>query len=252
MPNDGASHDYQRAIERLWGESNAPKRGPKPSLTVEQIAWAAIAIADNEGLGAVSMQRVARECGVTTMALYRYVPGKTELVALMLDIGLGAPPTLDDVSDGWRPQLEAWSMRLWAIFQQHPWSLAATAPLRLMGPNELGWFDVAVNALSGTSLRANEVVQAIITVLLHIRGMAYYAIDSVESDKQRQSAEEGWETALIGVLRKHHEQLAALAAAEAAGAFKATDKDGLAFGLRLVLDGIGVRIAERAAERQAQ
>lgn len=244
-PQDGASEDYQRIIDLLWGESSAPRRGPKPSLNVEQIAWAAIAIADSEGLDAVSMQRVAGECGVTTMALYRYVPGKGELVALMLDIGLGAPPHLDETPGGWRPRLEAWAGRLWATFQQHPWSLAATAPVRLMGPNELGWFEKAVDALSGTGLDAQEMVQAVITVLLHVRGMAYYAIDGIDG---RLGAIEGaWGAALAGITRKYHDVLPALAAAASAGAFSASNEDEMIVGLSLVLDGIGMRIAERAA-----
>lgn len=248
-PQDGASEDYQRIIDLLWGESSAPRRGPKPSLNVEQIAWAAIAIADSEGLEAVSMQRVAGECGVTTMALYRYVPGKGELIALMLDIGLGAPPHLDATAGGWRPRLEAWAGRLWATFQQHPWSLAATAPMRLMGPNELGWFEVAVNALSSTGLDAREMVQAVITVLLHVRGMAYYAIDSI--DGQRDAFEGAWGAALAGILRKHRDDLPALATAASAGAFGASNEDEMIVGLTLVLDGIGMRIAERAAGHDA-
>src|SRR5258707_1378038 len=106
MPTDDAPGDYRRTIELLWGERSEPRRGPKPSLSVEQIARAAGAVADAEGLEAVSMQRVAQECGVTTMALYRYVPGKAELIALMLDIGLGPAPHLDEVPGGWRPRLE--------------------------------------------------------------------------------------------------------------------------------------------------
>lgn len=247
MPGEGAIEDYQRISDLLWGERNAPRRGPKPSLNVERIVWAAIAVADSEGLDAVSMQRVAHECGVTTMALYRYVPGKAELIALMLDIGLGAPPHLDDLPGGWRAQLEAWAGRLWAIFQEHPWSLAATAPVRLMGPNELGWFDVAVNALSKTGMPADEVVQAVITILLHVRGMAYYAID--RSERQPQASVQGWQNALAEILRRHRDELPALAAAASAGAFDASSGDEMATGLRLVLDGIGIRIAERSAGR---
>lgn len=250
MSDEGALKDDQRILDLLWGERAAPKRGPKPSLTVERIARAAAAVADTEGLDAVSMQRVAQECGVTTMALYRYVPGKAELIALMLDIGLGPPPDLDHVPGGWRPQLESWAARLRAIFQAHPWSLAATAPLRLMGPNELGWFEVAVRALSATGLPAAEVVPAIITVLLHVRGMAYYAVES--SARPGQSSVGMWGALLLGPLRTHADALPALASAAAAGAFSAPRGDEADSGLRLVLDGIALRVAEHAAMRQPQ
>jgi AcrR family transcriptional regulator len=243
MPNTATPEEYRRTLELLWGTADAPKRGPKPSLALDRIVRVAGAIADREGLDAVSMQQVARECGVSTMALYRYVPGKAELVALMLDIGLGAPPRLDDLPGGWRARLEAWAARLRAIFQEHPWSLAATAPPRLMGPNELGWFEVAVSALADTGLRPDERVQAVIAVLLHVRGMAYYALDSMD---WRQGAGDRWETGFVELVQQHSERLPAVAQAAAAGAFAAPADPGLDVGLSLLLDGIGLRIAARA------
>lgn len=74
------------------GRGSPVHRGPKPALTPEAIARAAIAIADAEGLEAVSLQRVAAEFGFTTMALYRYVPSKTALIALMIDNVTDRPP----------------------------------------------------------------------------------------------------------------------------------------------------------------
>src|SRR5580693_8990221 len=80
------------ALDLLWGTAQRPRRGPRPSLSLEQIVTEAIALADAEGLANLSMQHVAERLGCAKMALYRYVPGKTELVALMVDAGLGDPP----------------------------------------------------------------------------------------------------------------------------------------------------------------
>jgi len=80
------------AIALLWDRPATPRRGPKPALNLEAIAEAGIGVADADGLAAVTMQRVAAALGVTKMALYRYVPGKAELVALMIDMGLGEAP----------------------------------------------------------------------------------------------------------------------------------------------------------------
>src|ERR1700742_4126867 len=96
----------------LWHDRAKPTRGPKPALTLEQIADAAIAIADAEGLAAVSMQRVAADLGYTKMSLYRYLPGKAELVSLMLERGVGEPPAL--TAGGWREALTEWSRLLLA------------------------------------------------------------------------------------------------------------------------------------------
>src|SRR6266496_1701688 len=100
------------SIELLWGLRTPPSRGPKPALTVERIAQAAIEIADADGFAAVSMQRVASHLGFTKMALYRYVADKAELLAIMIETAAGEPPDLGRVSGGWRPKLEEWAHRL--------------------------------------------------------------------------------------------------------------------------------------------
>jgi AcrR family transcriptional regulator len=84
----------------LWRPRTDGSRGPKPALTLDGIADAAITVADAEGLAAVSMQRVAADLGFTKMALYRYLPGKAELVALMVERALGGPPDL--TGQAWR------------------------------------------------------------------------------------------------------------------------------------------------------
>lgn len=83
--------DQAGCVEVLWGPGPRPTRGPKPALSLERIARAGIEAADSDGLAAISMQRVAERLGFTKMSLYRYVPGKAELIALMTDTAIGAP-----------------------------------------------------------------------------------------------------------------------------------------------------------------
>jgi AcrR family transcriptional regulator len=237
--DDDAGGGSTRGIDLLWGEAGRPSRGPKPGLTVRRIALAAIAIADAEGLAAVSLQRVAGEVGVTTTALYRYLPGKTELINLMIDMGIGEPPDLDRMPGGWRPKLEEWARRLWAILHAHPWASQASAQVRPMGPNELGWLESAIGALTGTGLTAGELFDAAAVLSGHVRSMA---------QAQQQATGEQWEPAITRVLQKHGDRYPAMMAAIGSGALSPSDNDGLEFGLRCVLDGLGVLIAERAAE----
>lgn len=103
--NRSGVEDQAGTVALLWGARPQPTRGPKPALSLERIAQAAVQVADADGLAAVSMQRVATELGVTKMALYRYVPGKAELIALMVDTAAGQPPLLDRGAGGWRAQL---------------------------------------------------------------------------------------------------------------------------------------------------
>src|SRR5438105_13318066 len=121
VKDGGAFGDLTASVELLWGPGKRPSRGPKPGLSLERIVLAAIAIADAEGLSAVSMQRVAAECGFTTMSLYRYVPSKNELLDLMIDTAVGQPPKLHEIPGGWRPKLAEWAWQTWSGFHQHPW-----------------------------------------------------------------------------------------------------------------------------------
>jgi AcrR family transcriptional regulator len=249
MPKQEVFDAQKRSMDLLWGEKRESSRGPKPGLSIHQIAWAAISVADAEGLEAVSMQRVAHECGVTTMALYRYVPDKAGLLALMIDIGIGAPPALDSIRGGWRPQLEEWARRLWVTFHDHPWSLGATAPVRLIGPNELGWLEAAISALSGIGLTGREMVDAVDAILVYVRNRAYHSTNMAL--KRQSSAEEGWESVMARILSKHSDRFPAVVATGILGTFDNSERETLEFGLRLVLDGLGVRIAERPVRHKA-
>src|SRR3954470_3132103 len=156
------THDPQGGtVELLWGLRERPTRGPKPALSIERIAAAAVAVADAEGMAAVSMQRVASELDFTKMSLYRYVTGKDELIAAMIEAAVGEPPDLSEVPGGWRGRLEEYARRLWATWQRHPWLPGATVGQhRIMGPREVGWSEAAVGALDGTPLRGSERLDA--------------------------------------------------------------------------------------------
>ena len=75
--------ELPRAVALAWGVAANPQRGPKRELSIERIVDAAVELADAGGLAAVSMSAIAGEFGVTSMALYRYVSAKDDLVMLM-------------------------------------------------------------------------------------------------------------------------------------------------------------------------
>ena len=81
--------DFRRSLELLWGWQEPGRRGPKQRLSTDEVVAAAIAIADSEGLAALSMRRVSEAMGVSPMALYTYVPSKAELVDLHVRPGAG-------------------------------------------------------------------------------------------------------------------------------------------------------------------
>jgi AcrR family transcriptional regulator len=225
--------DLRAGLALLWGEQDRPTRGPKPSLTPHRIAAAAAELADAEGLDAVSMNRVAAGFGVSAMALYRYVPGKSELVELMVEAVLAEVPDLSPAGPGWRPRIEEWARRSWAVYRAHPWLLAATAMRRqMMGPNQLGWLDAALAALAPTGLPAAQQHRVFVLVAGLVRNIAQQHAD-FDADHDREFGR------LTGeLLTRHADRFPALTKAIADGAFAPDAGDPLAFGLDRILDGV--------------
>ncbi|MDH6123476.1 TetR/AcrR family transcriptional regulator C-terminal domain-containing protein [Kitasatospora sp. GP82] len=227
------ARDLRAGVALLWGEQDQPTRGPKPSLTPHRIAEAAVAIADAEGLDAVAMSKVAAEFGVSAMALYRYVPGKAELVQLMVESVLAPAPDLSAVGEGWRPQIIEWARRSAKIHRSHPWLLAATAMRRqLMGPNQLAWLDAALAALEPAGLTAAQQHRVFVLVAGLVRTLVQQQLDFDEEHSQE------WIRLTGELLGRHADRFPALTRAIAAGAFAPDTVDPLEFGLDRILDGV--------------
>ncbi|ARZ66163.1 TetR family transcriptional regulator [Streptomyces albireticuli] len=234
--------EWAETVRILWEPPVKPRRGPKPALNLDRIARAAIEIADAEGLAALSMQRLAELIGFTKMSLYRYVPGRAELVALMVDTAIGEAPAEDTGQDGWRERLGAWSHRLVAVFQEHPWLLDATIGTRVMGPRELGWMERALAALDGTGLSGAERMDAVVLLTSHVRGIAQQSrAAGPAGGPEKQLA------AVLGrLMDEHGERYPALGAALASAAAPGEQDQALEFGLQRILDGLEALIARRA------
>src|ERR1700744_2604797 len=115
-----------RSLARLWGAvapDGPPRRGPKPKHSVEAVVQAAIALADAEGLEALSMRRVAEMLRLSPMSLYTYVPSKAELLDLMLDHVVGEIEEPKPGAGDWRAQVTQLARQRWLMAQRHPWIL---------------------------------------------------------------------------------------------------------------------------------
>lgn len=255
----GADEQWSAAVRLLWGPPVRPKRGPKRGLTLEGIAEAGVVLADAEGLAGVSMQGVAGRLSVTKMALYRYVPGKAELVALMVESAMPDPSVLDGraAGEGWRERLEAWARALLAGFRAHPWLLEATVGARVMGPGEVGWMEHALAALDGCGLSGSEAIDSVVLLSGHVRGIAEQeratgaggSGGSGETGGSGGTMGEGPDaqltSALGEVMRVYGERYPALGAALASVAEQGGQDQALDFGLERILDGLGLLIAGR-------
>jgi len=134
----------------IWARPEPRGRGPRFSR--DQIAAAALAIADQDGIDAVSMRNVAAKLGAGTMTLYNYVQTKDELVALM-DDALMAEALVPEGQrpDSWRGAIAAIARRTWAVLLRHPWAVVSLQGAQL-GPNTMRHFEQCLAALADTGL----------------------------------------------------------------------------------------------------
>lgn len=258
VPERGGYPDLGRSIELLWGAGERPGRGPKPGLSVDRVVRAAIEIADTEGLAALSMRRVAESLGFTTMSLYRYVPGKAELVDLMLDTVVGKPSAARPAAADWRVELAQWARAHLAIFHRHPWALQVVVASPPMGPNNLAWFEAGLRALSATTLTEVEMIYAVLLVNNYVRGAAQVAVGPAQAEKYTGINTQEWGDVYGRFLEQvvDASRYPTLARLVSSGAFAAPDEqseqasdEDFEFGLDRVLDGIEALVRSRAGHR---
>jgi AcrR family transcriptional regulator len=240
--------DPARTLALLWRTPQRPSRGPKPGLTVDQIVEAAIALADAEGLAALSMRRVAEALGVGTMTLYRYVPGKAELIDVMFDRVCGEEALPDGELGGWRAKLELFARESWKTYQRHPWVLQVAKSRPPLGPNVIAGFEAALRAVDGIGLTASEMVATVELVGGFVRGVAQGAIEAAQAERQTGVSDEQWwsERASFWDTYFSASRYPTISSVYAAGAYDAPE-DSFEFGLQRVLDGLAAFLAARAA-----
>ncbi|MGA9671973.1 MAG: TetR/AcrR family transcriptional regulator [Terracidiphilus sp.] len=229
-----------------WARKPPPSRGPKPSLSPSEIAQAAIQIADEQGLQAVTMQSVAQKVGVTTMALYRYFPGKSQLLALMIDSAGDGPANFGRSTSSWKTRLKTWVRRCLAIYRSHPWFLEATSTRGgQMGPNELGWMEAALAMLAESGLKPRDQHHAFLALIGHVRGHATFQ----QIGAQHESTH-SWTDDLAKLLKLEPDRYPALVQALETGQFFKDPDGAFDFGLDCILEGIDARVSRHKTRSQ--
>ncbi|HYW26844.1 MAG TPA: TetR/AcrR family transcriptional regulator C-terminal domain-containing protein [Terriglobales bacterium] len=240
--------------DRRPARTSPPQRrqgAPEGTLTSERIAAAGVAIADGEGLSAVSMRRVASELGVATMSLYRHVRDKDDLLLRMLDAVLGEWRLPEDPPAAWRPRVEIAARLFWDACRRHPWlapALSITRPQPVAAGLPFAEFLLAT--LDGLGLDHQTTFTAYITLVNYVRGTAMNLEMEAEAEAATGVDNEEWLDA----------QEPALRAIVTAGRFPVFTRfisqeydfslDGLfEFGLGRLLDGLAALVAEGAPGR---
>jgi AcrR family transcriptional regulator len=245
---DPSEHGLPTGVAAAWGLREPAAKGPRPKLRLDAIVAAGIAAADADGLGAVSMGRVARDLGYSTMSLYRHVDSKEDLLTLMLDAALGelAPAA---AGEDWRAGLARWARATVAAMRAHPWSTQVPITGPPLTPNAIAWFEDALRSLRGTGLEEAE--KASVVMMLsgyarnHVMLMAEVAAHFLAPAPTPHEAMRGYSDTVRRLTAA--ERFPALHAMLDAGVFDRADppEEEFEFGLARILDGVAALLERR-------
>ncbi|MEU2787361.1 TetR/AcrR family transcriptional regulator C-terminal domain-containing protein [Streptomyces sp. NPDC007100] len=181
------------------GSPGGPRRhsdghGPAHGLSRDRIVRAGIRIADAEGLHSLSMRRVAAEFGASSMALYRHVANKDELVLLMADATFAEVALPDPGPEHWRDRMEAGARLQWDLYQRHPWVaqyLSLTRPQPM--PHAMVVMEWTMARLTGFDPMAT--LRLALTLINHVRGTAVALEQDTEAEQLTGMDQQQWMTA---------------------------------------------------------
>ena len=225
------------------------RRGPGRSVSVDAVVDAGIALADAEGLAAVTMRAVAERVGVSTMSVYTYVPGKAELLDLMVDrlyLRMHRPSWRIRT---WRRRLERVAETNRALFAEHPWLTEVVVLSRPpLGPGVMAKYEHELAALDGTGLDDVTLDAALAHLLGFVQGHARAAHDAARARRDTAMSDASWWEANQPLLERVLDRTAfpravriGAAAGEAHGSSWSAEH-AWRFGLARTLDGLAALI----------
>lgn len=222
---------------RTKGASRSQRAGPKKGgkrrpLTLEAIVDTAVRIADEEGLDAVSIRRVAAELDARPMSLYDHIPSKDDLISEMANKVVAEVLLERPIPDDWREALTKISQRLYATLVGHAW-LPMVLPRRpRLGPNEAKQAEQLATAMASVKLDPAEIWTLVATVNDYVLGHSLRAALAPQGIDLEEAIPTGdlVETPELAALPDWLRTRASVERFEA--------------GLRIVLDGIEQRIVE--------
>ncbi|MCJ0906331.1 TetR/AcrR family transcriptional regulator [Rhodococcus sp. ARC_M6] len=156
MTQSGMEQPHTTVWERSYG-----KRGPAPAHSRNDVADAAIELANEGGLSAVSTRRIAQKLGVSQSALYRYVAGHDEVFDLMVDAAAGEID-LDVALRGEAiDDLTALAARARSVHVRYPWLLDIPVEAMRVGPRGIDFLEYALRAMAVVEVPGPVKLQAI-------------------------------------------------------------------------------------------
>lgn len=208
---------------------------PRSPLTRERVLRAAVALADEGGIEAVSMRRLGQELGVEAMALYRHVRNKEELVDGVIDLVVGeiVPPKFDG---DWRSAMRKLSLAARGVMLRHAWAPSLIVDRPTIGPATLGHIERVMAILRDGGFSLDMAHHALHVLGSRILGFTQDPFNDAADPRPDPETAAG----VARVLAISYPNLGELALDAAhSGALRGCDDDfEFAFSLDLILDGL--------------
>jgi AcrR family transcriptional regulator len=231
---------------RAHGGRPAPRAR---TLSQADIVAAAVAVADAEGTGAVSMRRIARDLRVGAMSLYWHVESRDELHRLMTEAVQGEIEAPEPSGD-WRADLTAYARNTRAALHRHPWAIDYLGAGPPTGPNDARNADRLIGSIEGLGLDLTSTMWTLMTVGTYVTGSTLREIQEMRWHQAEAETSERMTEQEAAAAREAFRQVVVSGAyPNIARVFDAQiDPDSpesrdarFEFGLDCVLDGIAVR-----------
>ncbi|HIY65705.1 MAG TPA: TetR/AcrR family transcriptional regulator [Candidatus Agrococcus pullicola] len=184
-----------KTLALLWGMTpqSAPRKGPARSLTVEQIVQAALELADDLGIDAVTMRAVANRVGVSAMSIYTYIPGKPELLDLMVDTLYAGLPRASWGNDSWRDRAQQVAESNRELLRQHPWMTEIAALSRPpLGPGVMAKYEHELAVFDTTDLSDTDIDAALSYLLGFVQSHCRSARDAERATTDSAMTDAQW------------------------------------------------------------
>ncbi|TDC34109.1 TetR/AcrR family transcriptional regulator [Micromonospora sp. 15K316] len=132
----------------MFRRSARGSRGPAPAHSRDDIVTAAIAIADADGLAAVSMRAVAARLETGAASLYRYLSSRDDLLDLMADRVAAELRPYPEPDGDWLDTLVRMARAQRAVHERHPWLFELSQRASAVGPEALAFFDACLKVMA--------------------------------------------------------------------------------------------------------
>lgn len=254
MPSRTSQGDPVKTLALLWRDRagavpQPPRKGPRQRLDVDAVVAAAIALADEAGLEALTMRALAERLAVSPMTLYTYVPGKAELLDLMVDsLYLAMPRPALPPPKRWRQGVRAIADQNRALLREHPWVARVSTARPPLGPGTMAKYEYELGAFEGLGLGDVEIDAALTHLLAFVQSTAVAAAAAAGPAGEAGVDDATWWSEVAPLLERFvtaaeyplASRVGAAAGAEQGAAYDADRA--YSFGLARILDGLAALV----------